>query len=95
MTLEVGVDLVILPPLIFILQLFNSLSIDHLWLPDTPPAPAEEYLGGGAVVGQGVGGSELDQQCPGVGEVVAVLGPDKSDRLSSSSELAVDNLVKE
>ena len=74
---------VILPPLIYCISVVQLSTIDHRWLPDIPPAPAEEPLSGGAVVGREVGGSELDQQCPGVKEVDAVVEQDKSGRLSS------------
>ena len=59
-TLEVGLDIVTLVPTNKIYFSCSTQSIDH--------QPAEGNLGDGAVAGQEVEGSELEQMCPGVGE---------------------------
>ena len=58
--------------------------IDHLGFRPLLHLPEDVPLGGGAVADQGAGGSELDQECPGVGESEIAVVADMQIRVSSS-----------
>ena len=61
MTLEVGVDLVILPPLMYCISVVQLTNLIILASDHHLHQPAEDLLGGGAVHGQGAGDQELAQ----------------------------------
>ena len=85
MTLEVGVDLVILPPLMYCISVVQLTNLIILASDHHLHQPAKDLLGGGAVHGQGAGDQELAQEVSRSREEAAE-EVDKSDRELSRAE---------